>query len=168
MSAIVLAAICLVLLHTSGSANAPPPPRQPTTLFPADLGRFHLVDATQMPFDKERSKREADGPRLIAYGNYNLPDGSRVSSLRVYLAQWENDSAAYAALTNSRSALEKNVPVTSDIGTATLLTDRSVRFVRGSTSVDISFDQKNEDQLSSWHVSWPQRWMRERPKYPCW
>jgi hypothetical protein len=146
MSALALAGICLALLHTSGSANAPPPPRQPTNLFPADLGRFHLVDAKQMPFDKERSKRGTDDARLIAYGEYNIPAMAGGSLLRVYLAQWDTDSAAYAALTNSRLDWEKNLPVTSDIGTASLLTDRGVRFVTGSTSVDIGFDQETRNQ----------------------
>jgi hypothetical protein len=143
ISALALAAICLAV---SVKANAPLPPHQPTKLFPADLGRFHLVDATQMPLDRDYDKPGSDGLRLMAHGDYALSDAPNGPSLRVWLNQWDTDSAAYAALTNSRSDSERDVPVTSDIGTASLVTESGVSFVRGSASVNIVSTRERRDQ----------------------
>jgi uncharacterized protein DUF6599 len=142
-SALALAAICLAV---SVSANAPLSPPQPTKLFPADLGRFHLVDATQTPTDKDSDKPGSDGPRLMAHGDYTLSDAPNGPALRVSLNQWDNDSAAYAALTNSRLDSERDVPLTSDIGTASLVTEKAVSFVRGSILVNIVFTPDRRDQ----------------------
>ena len=146
ISAVAITVICLALLQTSGRANAPIPPSQPTKLFPADLGRFHLVEATERSWDKERDKRAGDQVRLVANGDYALPDAPKGPFLTVSLTQWDTDSAAYAALTNSRSDSEKSVPITTDIGTAGLLNETSLRFFRGDTLVDIHFSRDMRDQ----------------------
>lgn len=138
------AVICLYLLNSPGRANAPIPRPEPTRILPSQIGDFQVVGTPTEIRPNNEKEAGADPLKLIADGYYASGDGVH---LRVSLFRWESDSAAYASLTTRRKERgpDSNSPVET-VGTDSTLIDAGIIFFKGSSSVTVSAQNKDQRQ----------------------
>ena len=127
-------------------------------MFPATLGSFHQIEPLNqiMPIGKEVFRPGDDFkeplPVFVAEAEYTSADGEK---LRVAVAKYENDSAAYSNLTWWRKYQRErgqvaDAPVDNISTASALVSNQSLAFFRGMTFVTVTTENgKSSDQVTA-------------------
>jgi len=139
----IAAIVTLALLSCSTRANAPIPRSEPSKILPSEMGGFHVIGtATEIRPSNERDAPGTAAPKSIGSGYYASDDGV---NLHASVFTWESDAAAYASLTALRQSRGPySDSQTQQVGTASTLIDLGIVFFKGTTSVIVSTQSREE------------------------